>query len=99
MHLTETTLTLDNMQLRLSALGSLGWEVCGFASVDPTIGVNAYTAILKRQVASLSPPDDVTAGWRHDPSGRGVQRFWDGFRWTEHIISDGVQSTDFPNVR
>ena len=98
-YLTETTLHVEDLKLRLTALGSLGWEMCGFAAADPTLGVNSYTAFLKREVESYPRPDDVAKGWRSDPSGRGEQRFWDGFRWTEHVTTAGVQSTDFPNVR
>ena len=99
MYLTESTMSLDAMQMRLTALGSLGWEVCGFAASDRTLGLNAYTAIMKREVASYPQPDDGASGWKKDPSGRAGQRFWDGFRWTEHVTTAGVQATDFPNVR
>ena len=27
------------------------------------------------------------AGWRKDPSGRHSSRYWDGWRWTEHVMS------------
>lgn len=74
MHLTESTVSLDAMPMRLTALGSLGWEVCGFAAADRTIGLNAYTAILKREVASYPRPEDAASGWRKDPSGRAAQR-------------------------
>ena len=99
MYLTEVTTALEAMQLRLTALGSLGWEVCGFAAADRTIGLDAYTAILKREVACYVSPDDLDSGWKHDPSGRADQRFWDGLRWTEHTTKGGAQGTDWPNVR
>lgn len=99
MHLTDGTSALDAIQVRLTALGSLGWEVCGFASADRTLGVNAYTAILKREAASYTAPDELAAGWKLDPSGRADHRFWDGLRWAEHTMKAGVQCTDWPNVR
>lgn len=34
------------------------------------------------------------AGWWPDPHGRHKQRYYDGARWTEHVVDDGVQSTD-----
>ncbi len=35
------------------------------------------------------------AGWKRDPSGRHYGRWWDGSRWTEHVISaERIQSVD-----
>jgi hypothetical protein len=34
------------------------------------------------------------AGWFPDPSGRCDQRYWDGQRWTEHVLRGDVQGTD-----
>ncbi len=31
----------------------------------------------------------VDAGWNADPSGRFAQRYWDGARWTEHVVDGG----------
>ncbi|MGH9074619.1 MAG: DUF2510 domain-containing protein [Acidimicrobiales bacterium] len=42
-------------------------------------------------VPALAP-----AGWHVDPSGRHHYRFWDGFRWTEHVATDGVSTPDAP---
>ena len=36
------------------------------------------------------------AGWYTDPSGRFEKRYWDGARWTEHVVTGGVQSVDGP---
>ncbi|WDH77790.1 DUF4041 domain-containing protein [Microbacterium esteraromaticum] len=35
----------------------------------------------------------VQPGWHRDPSGKFEQRYWDGVVWTEHVFSNGVQST------
>lgn len=41
--------------------------------------------------------DDATlAGWHRDPSGRHELRFWDGTRWTEHVVSEGIPGHDHP---
>jgi len=37
-----------------------------------------------------SPP----AGWHPDPSGRHDLRYWDGLRWTEHVVSAGSLTVD-----
>jgi hypothetical protein len=34
------------------------------------------------------------AGWHGDPTGRCEQRYYDGSRWTEHVVRGGEQSTD-----
>lgn len=38
------------------------------------------------------------AGWFPDPFGRFEHRFWDGFRWTEHVGANGTQMLDSPTV-
>jgi Protein of unknown function (DUF2510) len=40
----------------------------------------------------------VSPGWYPDPSGRFVQRYHDGTRWTEHVAdAHGNRDTDFPS--
>ncbi len=34
------------------------------------------------------------AGWHVDPTGRFTYRYYDGTRWTGHVIRDGVPATD-----
>ena len=36
------------------------------------------------------------ANWYPDPFGRHEVRYWDGAQWTEHVSSNGRQSTDPP---
>ncbi len=40
--------------------------------------------------------DSTLAGWHRDPSGRHELRFWNGDRWTEHVIDDGIPGLDAP---
>lgn len=93
---SETTSGLDKLGMRINALGLVGWEVCGFAAADKTVGFNAYTAILRRERASFPPPEDLAAAWKPDPAKHGQYRFWDGLRWSEHISTDNVKTIDYP---
>ena len=40
--------------------------------------------------------DSTLAGWHRDPSGRHELRFWNGDRWSEHIIDSGIPGLDAP---
>ena len=42
------------------------------------------------------PSTGVPAGWLRDPFVRHDERYWSGSEWTEHVIDDGVPSTDPP---
>jgi uncharacterized protein YxjI len=41
-----------------------------------------------------SPSGPTPANWYPDPTGRHQLRYFDGAQWTEHVSSNGVQSTD-----
>lgn len=32
-------------------------------------------------------------GWYPDPNAPGVQRYWDGGQWTEHVAAQGATTT------
>ena len=36
----------------------------------------------------------TSASWLPDPTRRFQLRYWDGNQWTDHVSSNGVQSTD-----
>lgn len=103
MTVVEPVISIDRLEVKLNALGSLGWEAVGLSASDPTIGINQMHVLLKRQALDWPPPgghDAGVAAWLPDPAGRFDRRFWDGLRWTEHVAdASGQQSTDFPNVR
>jgi Protein of unknown function (DUF2510) len=87
---------LSEMAVHLNALGSVGWEVCGFAASDRTVGLNKYAVLLKRPRAELAPLTSTEAAWNADRAGRFQQRYWDGVRWTEHVSSGGKTDVDPP---
>lgn len=42
----------------------------------------------------------IASGWYPDPSSRHQIRYWDGFRWTEHVGDGGPAAVDpLPVVR
>jgi hypothetical protein len=34
----------------------------------------------------MMPVTTTAPGWYQDPQGRFPQRYWDGTRWTEHVV-------------
>ena len=36
----------------INELGADGWEMCGYATADKTVGLNAHVAWMKRSVQS-----------------------------------------------
>src|SRR5215207_11126973 len=36
----------------------------------------------------------MAGGWHPDPAGRADQRYWDGERWTEHVMRGGEPGVD-----
>lgn len=92
-----STVSIANMTLEMNQLGSVGWEVVGFASSDKTIGLSALTAILiKRERTRFDSPDDQAPGWKRDPLDRHQLRWWHGLRWTSAVHDDGKNGTDWP---
>lgn len=95
---TNSMKTLDGS---LDQLGAAGFEMCGWASADKTIGLNGFVGIFKRPGPKMPAPEGVEdgiagAGWHPDPYGRHSHRLWSGFFWTEAVADDGTTSVDVP---
>lgn len=60
--------------------------------------ITQAAAALVTAVPKLKPAPPVQqptpAVWAPDPSGVHELRWWDGSRWTEHVVDVGVQSVD-----
>ena len=100
--LTQGTNEMDGLDVRLNALGSLGWEAVGYASMDRTVGVNAVSVLLRREAMTFPHPHTLkgSAAWLADPARRYSMRYWDGLRWTQHVAGgNGERDVDYPNVR
>lgn len=57
---------------------------------DPLAARPAPPAALPVPPAATTTPAD----WYPDPTGRHQVRYFDGNSWTEHVTTNGVQSTD-----
>ncbi len=80
----------------LNELGSVGWELVGWAGTDKTIGFNALVGVFRRPLADLPAPDDATPGWKPDLFDPTRYRWWDGGRWIEVIHNDKGDGRSFP---
>lgn len=76
----------------LLLLGGLGMAVA--ATEKPSQPPNQPIPVAmpdssRTHQAPVAPP-----GWHPDPSGRHEQRYWDGQRWTDAVVTAGSASTD-----
>lgn len=76
----------------LNDLASDGWGLVTVTNNDRTVGANALTAMIRRPIVPLPPPDGMDADWYPDPSGRFDRRYWNGRAWTFHVTRDADKS-------
>lgn len=100
-HVTTPSVSIKDLVRRLNDLGAEGWQLVTMDDVDKTIGFNSLTAILRREIVPLPPPDALADGWHSDPSGRYDLRHWTGQAWTFHVARAADKSThrDPPTAR
>jgi len=62
------------------------------------VDVNAVTALIRRVIEPLPPPEVSEEDWNPDPSGRYDMRFWNGRAWTFHVarVEDKSRHRDPP---
>ena len=97
-HVQVNSTRLGDLTKALNELGVDGWELVSTHSTDPTLGFNSITALMRRRIVPLPPPDDLSEGWHRDPSGRHEGRFWNGRAWTWHVTTDGETGRDSPTA-
>jgi hypothetical protein len=68
---------------------------CG-QTISAAVAVCGYCQGAVQPSALLPPPEGTAAGWLRDPSGRYVDRYWDGGRWTEWTRNGNDYLTDPP---
>jgi hypothetical protein len=93
----QTFGAVEKEVIELNALGSVGWEVCGFGVHKVRGAPDVFHVLLKRPRAVAFPaPSGNAPAWHADPAGRFEQRYWDGLRWTEHVTIEGANDVDPP---
>lgn len=93
----SASIAAAELERELCGLGSMGWEVVGYTTVEK-FGPNTVSVVLKREAGCLPAPADLAPGWQPDPQ-RFESRQWDGRRWTEQVMKEGMRETDFPVIR
>ncbi|HUC38258.1 MAG TPA: DUF2510 domain-containing protein [Acidimicrobiales bacterium] len=92
-------------------VGAVGFVVLGWAALgrvgelatSVALGQAWYPASGSGQAAPATwagPPEaaiSVPPSWQPDPAGRHEVRWWDGVRWTEHVLDRGQPSVDPPS--
>jgi hypothetical protein len=68
---------------------------CG-QTISGAVAICGYCQGAVEPSALVPPPDGTPAGWLRDPSGRYVDRYWDGERWTEWTRNGNDYLTDPP---
>jgi len=76
---------IDNLVSNSSGVEGAGWGVWvtalgAVSTLLATIGLTVVAARSERVAVGVVSP----AGWYPDPTAAGLQRYWDGSRWTEH---------------
>ena len=63
---------------------------CPFCSVpiSPAASVCGSCGAAVSPSVLVPPPAGTTAQWLRDPSGRFVNRYWDGSRWSEWVQNE-----------
>ncbi|HUY29844.1 MAG TPA: DUF2510 domain-containing protein [Acidimicrobiales bacterium] len=62
----------------------------GAIEIDPPVAAPAGPPPPARDETGATP----LFGWYADATGRHEQRYWDGRRWSEHVLDDGARGVD-----
>jgi hypothetical protein len=80
----------------------------GASAPDRTVALDDEGEPIAPPVSTPAPPPPppstapaplapgTPADWMPDPTGRFEHRYWDGARWTEHVVANDQQTTDQP---
>jgi Protein of unknown function (DUF2510)/Protein of unknown function (DUF2516) len=76
---------------------AVGFVLCAIGLVIDLVYLLSIRPQLDRAAPSYPAagvPAAPQAGWYPDPYARHEQRWFDGFRWTEHVSDAGAPSAD-----
>jgi hypothetical protein len=97
--LQVNSMAVGGLTTTLNDAGARGWELVSVTNNDRMVGVNSIVALMRRRIVPLPPPEDLSADWKPDPSGRFKGRLWDGECWTFRVMTDGKEDRDPPTRR
>ena len=97
--LQAISIGLQGLTEMLNDAGARGWELVSITNNDRLVGPNSLVAIMRREIVPLPAPEDESADWKPDPSGRFKGRYWDGEAWTMRTMTDGTEHRDPPTLR
>lgn len=85
--------------LAWAALGRVAELTMQKTATMPVAGVPVFPTAPPAPVAPPLDPSTVSPvppSWQPDPGGRHQSRWWDGARWTEHVLDGDQPSVDPP---
>jgi hypothetical protein len=77
-----------NLLIAIFTLGIgllLTWPVCAIVGYVAANNHNNRFLVPATVGYPVTMTGGAPAGWYRDPSGSATQRYWDGWRWTEHV--------------
>ena len=80
--------------VQVLAVLALGWAALSrVAELDAPAGAAGWPDTPSPGVPVTSPPA-VPPSWQSDPTQRNELRWWDGVRWTDHVLNGNLASVD-----
>ena len=73
----------------------LGWTLIGWV-VAMAMAARSVDRTPRGYAGHPPPPPGPGGQWFPDPSTRNQYRWWDGAKWTDAVMNQGVRSTDPP---
>jgi hypothetical protein len=68
------------------------------APISPAASMCGSCRAAVQPSALMPPPPGTSAQWLRDPSGRFVNRYWDGSRWSEWVQNEPNEYLTDPPV-
>ncbi len=75
-------------------LGVLGIIIAACLSDSPEVAMRKHQQMSGYHHMPVPVAPQAPAGWHPDPFQRSQSRYFDGFIWTNHVSSNGIQSLE-----